>query len=234
MYKALVLLILASAFSAFGQVRYIPHVTDVNSDFQTWVILENTGAELASYELNIFTSTGSPQPFVLGSIAPGEIQIWEHADILGSEHASHFTIGSESHPATNIKFSIAYGLKNGEGSRAYIHESSTAAFSWRLFAGNWANVYDAISVVNLGEHPSTIKVRQRALDGSTIKEVVIADNVLPLSKTLYIIGGAGSVFDGSLSPVFEIEADQPVGVIALQGDLPGSRYLWQNPTIAQR
>jgi len=50
------------------------------------------------------------------------------------------------------------------------------------------------------------------------------------SKTLYIIGDTQSVFDRALSPVFEIESDQPTDVIALSGELAASKYLWSNPT----
>ena len=70
---------------------------------------------------------------------------------------------------------------------------------------------------------------QRGFDGSVIREVVISEGVTSHSKTLYVIGGNESVFDRSVSPIFEIEADQDIGVIALQGDLEGSQYLWFNP-----
>jgi len=221
---------------ALGQERFIPHITDLNGDFQTWIILENISTEFDTFQLSVYTKEGYPRPPVLGSLQPGEIQIYEQLDLLGNEPdvgSSHFLIGSENHPATNIKFSVAYGLKSGEGSPAYAPEMNDVAPLWRLFAGNWPEVYDAIAVVNFGEEAATIKVVHRALDRTMIKEFVMAENALPLSKTLYVIGGMNSIFDRTKSPIFEIESNQNIGVSALQGDLPDSQYLWVNLATPQ-
>ncbi len=216
-----------------GQTRFLPHITDINSDFQTWIIIENIGSEPSTFQVKVYAKDGSPLPPPLGGLQPGEVQILEQIKILGSDDTSHFLIGSENFPSTNFRFSIAYGLKSGEGSPVYIPEMTIVAQVWRLFAGNWPKVFDSIAVVNFGEQAATIKVVHRALDGSVIKEVVITEDAAPLSKTVYIIGGTNSVFDRSMSPVFDIESDQNIGVLALQGDLPDSQYLWLNPTRAQ-
>lgn len=236
MHKIILIMVLSGLLGILpvrGQTRFLPHITDINSDFQTWLIVENIGSEPSTFQVQVYAKDGSLLPSPLGGLQPGEVQILEQIKILGSDDTSHFLIGSDNFPSTNFRFSIAYGLKSGEGSPAYIPEMTDVAQAWRLFAGNWPKVYDSIAVVNFGEQAATITVVHRALDGSVIKEVVITQDAAPLSKTVYVIGGTNSVFDLSMSPVFDIESDQNIGVIALQGDLPDSQYLWLNPTRAQ-
>ena len=217
---------------SLAQVRYLPHVTKLDSDYQTWIILENTTTEDVIFELQPYAETGARTPSVLGLLTPGEVAICKQGDLLGHRDAAYFTIGSDMYPAQGMNVSVAYGLKSEEGSPAYHYEATTASKRYRLYAGNWPQVFDAIAVVNLGNEPATVRVKHVSLMGDVLQEVVIAEDLAPMAKVATIIGGYTSVFERSASPIFEIEATMDVGLMALQGDLPTSRPIWSNPVRA--
>lgn len=223
---------LSWALSATAQDRYIPHITQLDSDFQSWIIIENIGTEAEAYRWDCYEADGTYQPFVLGQLEPGETQTLVALDWLSNQVTSHVTIGTEDYPSPNIRLTVAYGRKDGTGSRVHIPQMTTKAKAWRLYTGTWPTVYDAIAVVNFGDSPAEIKVIQKANDGSTIKEVTVAEGAAPLSKTKYVIGGNASEFDGSASSIFEVQSDQPIGLIALQGNLPDSTIMWVNTAQA--
>lgn len=223
---------LTSALLINAQDRFVPHVTTQDSDFQTWIILENLGTEAEGIQMTAYAEDGSRYPFSLQGVEPGETQTHVVANNILHEFVSHFTIGSDAYPSTNIRLTFVYGLKDGNGSRVHVPQMTTTAKAWRFYTGNWPTVYDAVAVVNFGDASAEIKVIQRASDGSVIKEVVIAESAPSMSKTRYVIGGNSSEFDGSASSIFEVRSNQPLGLIALQGNLPDSTIMWINTAQA--
>ena len=224
---ALTLCVLVLVPPCLGQTRIIPHLTDWESDYRTWIILENLSNERVGFALRSFDMSGKELPSRLDSLDPNETQIWDQG-FTGTEFTSHFLIGNDEYPSDSIRVTIAYGRQDETGTSAYFGETTTQATRWRLFSGNWNVAFDAIAAVNLGNETGSITIRQMGLDGSVIKEHVINEQVSPMEKVLYVIGGSGdSIFDPNASNIFEIEATQPISLIALQGDQQ-STLLWTN------
>ena len=88
----------------------------------------------------------------------------------------------------------------------------------------------ALAIVNTSDQNTRIVLCHLALDGTLLQEKMLTEVAAPMSKTLTVINAADPAFDRNASPVFEIVADQPVHVLALQGDHQ-SVYMWQNTAI---
>lgn len=143
-------------------------------------------------------------------------------------------MGSRNAASEGIRVTLAYSLRNGEGSPVYVPEQDTAATRWRLFSGDGERVFDGFAIVNLGPEATFLTIRQLDKLGQVIEEILLTDILPVFGKRLLVLGeGTTAAFDRSISNIFEIEASQRIVVLGLQGDLVNSQYLWRNTVYPQ-
>lgn len=214
--------------------RLLAHVTDSNGPFQTLLIFENITDERQTLQVVPYNASGDQLPIPWEALEPGEIKTLLSNEYLGSRADSHFFVGSRNDASEGIRVTLAYSLRNGQGSPVYVPEQDTAATRWRFFSGDGVRVFDGFSIINLGPEATLLTVRQLATNGQIIEEILLTDILPVFGKRLLVLGeGATASFDRSISNIFEIEASQPIVVLGLQGDLPNSQYLWRNTLYPQ-
>jgi penicillin amidase len=218
--------------SAFAQTRIIPHVTRVGGGFTTTVILENGSVSGQSLTLSAFDSTGARLGDVTVELSGREV-INQDIETLfpGLDGVSHFEIqGSEE-----IQASVNYNFASGQGSPALVREANETASRWRLFPGDWNNIFDGIAVVNTGEEVTDLWVAQKDFNNNVIDARQIATELAPNAKALFVIGSpADEVFADRDDVYYEVSGDQLLAVTALRGTLAGADLglLWANDARA--
>ncbi len=221
------LLLLISFFSCllFGQQRIVPHLTAADGGFTTTVILENASTQTKPFLLKPFDRDGNPLDEVEGTLAGRATQVEAAATLVG-EAAAHLIIEAE-----DVTVTVAYRAVAGGGSPAHVGETAQQATRLRFFSGDWATVFDGIAVVNAGNEAADVWVAQLDATGTVIQSARVATALAPMAKALAVIGAPdGSAFDPAAGSTFEVYATVPLAVTALRGNLPGSDYLWANPT----
>jgi hypothetical protein len=124
-----------------------------------------------------------------------------------------------------VLLSAAYQSVRG-GATAQSHGSRVWKPRWLLFPGDWSQGFDGLAVVNMGIRETSVQIHAYDADGGILDSRTIAESLTPTAKQLYVVNTA---FE-TAGVYFEIEADQPIIVVALRGD-SDSFYLWQNPLI---
>ena len=230
--RLLVLLIPFSCLGLLAQTRMIAHVTNPAGGFDTAVLIHNDASTSQSYTLTPYLSSGTALPPVTGTVASKTANRFEVEDLFSRTDISHFLVQSEG---TQLVVSVAYATNTGVGSPAHLRESDESKTLWRVFPGDWDVVFDGFAIVNLGNGPTDVVVRQKSSSGSTINEVTAISGLAPNAKGLYVLGApAGSAFGDPQNTTFEIVTSQPTTLIALRGTPPGSAvgYLWENSTTS--
>lgn len=201
--------------SALAQTRMVSHITDINGGFATSIVVENTGATTQSLTLTPYASDGTALDAVQLDVDASSVFRSEAHALLG-DSASHFTIeGSD-----DVKVNTFYDFKSGaNASPAFVGESQEQGSSWRLFPGNWDQVFDGIAVVNTGSEPTDVWIAQKDDHNNVVTAKKVADQLAPNAKALFVVGSPTiRDFDASVG-YFEVSGDQLLDVTALQGTL---------------
>jgi len=212
------------ASSLFAQTRIVSHLTRPDGGFATRVQVFSDDVAETAISLTPFDEAGNEGPATQLTLANTETRELDVASLFPEmPDASHFTISGDE----AVRVSVSYVAVAGEGSPAHVAEQVVAGNRFRIFAGNWTRVFDGIAVVNAGTAPATVQVTQRdSATGNAIRTRPAA-RLDPMAKGLYVIGGPGfGAFEDLPDTWFEVSSDQPIGLTALRGNLPGSEYLW--------
>jgi len=225
MLKSLASLWLLFLGSMFGlaQTRIISHVTAPDGGFTTNLVIENTAVSSQDLTLHPFDADGNALTQVDMTLGAQSVMRQDSQTLFGGA-ASHFTIEG----STQVKVNVSYDFASGASSPALLSESDTQGSIWRLFPGNWDQIFDGIAVVNTGSEPTDVWLTQKDDQNQNVLAVKIATGLAPNAKLLYVIGSAnGSEFSNDAA-YFEVSADQRLAVTALQGTLinPQINILW--------
>ena len=229
-FFSLIFILLVPAF-LLGQQRVISHLTSPGGGFTTTVYLQNTTGDPQDYDLQPFNGAGVSLPVVSGTIGPQSTYQFTVSDLFNSTDVSHFYISESS---GNISVLVAYRILDGPGSPAHVQESSLLSAMWRLFPGDWSQVFDGFAVVNTGSEATDVFLRQVDFSGLVLETVSVTSGLSPNAKALYVIGGPnGSAFEPRLDAFFEITASQDLAITALRGTVPGAPvgFLWENKAL---
>ncbi|CAM2009098.1 penicillin acylase family protein [Acanthopleuribacter pedis] len=221
------LFVLICALSAFAvaQERMIPHLTAADGGFASTLYLENTSAQPRTWTLTPYDRDGNALPAVEGTLE-GRAQFSQAAATLVGETAAHLVITGEDISAT-----VAYVAEAGGGSPAHVAETNEQATRHRFFAGDWNAIFDGVAVVNTGTEAADVWIAQINAEGTVVQSARVAAALAPRAKALYVLGSPdGSAFDAAAGSLYEVYATVPLAMTALRGNLPGSDYLWANPT----
>ena len=197
-----------------AQVRIVSHVTASDGGFSTTVVVENTAAVSQTVTLTPFDTDGNQLEAVTLTIVAQSVFRDDANSLLGNS-ASHFTIAG----ASDIKVNSYYDFKAGDSSPAFVGESTTQGSSWRIFTGNWDKIFDGIAVVNTGEVATDVWINQKNEQNEIIATKMIAENLQPNAKALFIIGHPNLRPFEVAEGYFEVSASQMLAVTALQGTL---------------
>jgi len=213
---------IAGAPTLTAQIRIISHVTRDNGDFMSTVYLENLDVAPQNYSLVPYDVDGNSMQATTGTLGNLETARFSIATLFpGISGVSHFTV-----EGTDVRATIAYTAVEGEGSPAQVGETDTQAARYRVFAGNWARVFDGIAVVNTGVETTDVWVTQRDFNGGQIASKK-AMTLEPMAKGVYVIGGPDyDHFETIADSYFEVHGDNPLAITALRGSSPGSELLW--------
>ncbi|MCB1052560.1 MAG: hypothetical protein KDC71_18305 [Acidobacteria bacterium] len=227
--KSIVFLVL-SVGCAWGQTRIVPHVTDANGSFDTFITLQNTSQEIQNVVLHGFAADGTPIGDVAIAVPANETPTYEAHGLFQSAELSHFTITADA----KLVVIAGYRVKIGRGSTAHLLEQNQQTYTYQLMKGDWHEVFDGLAMVNTGTKTAIIDFYQFNKYGTPINQIQLDYILAPMAKKLYVIGGpAGSFFNVKPDDYFEIRASQPMAVIALRGTVAGEPVglLWSNPLI---
>ncbi|MCB1044663.1 MAG: hypothetical protein KDC35_17100 [Acidobacteria bacterium] len=219
---------LLMSFSAFAQMRIIPHVTAPNGGFTTSVVISNLNNADMDCTITAYTSTGGQIAF-RGTMTANVSSFYSLDDLFKTDDVSHMVIEGDD----NVVVSVAYASK-GTGSPAHVSEYGQQSKRWRLFPGNWDHVFDGLAIVNVGTVPTTVLVAQFDASGTERMAVQVSTSLASMTKTLVVLKDAGFLSEAEIgASYFEVIADQPIALTALRGSYPGSdvNFLWQNPAI---
>jgi len=208
---------------SFGQRRILPHLTSATGGFASRVTLANPTAAAKAYRLLGFDQAGNVAATVEGALTPFQTVI-VHADALFGMNLSHFEIEE----GEGIAVSVVYQRDREETGPAHVHEAAVQARSWRVFSGNAAVTWDGLAAVNAGEAATDIRATQIDAAGRILAgPVTLAAGAPPNSKTLYLFS---QDFDSVEAAFFDIDADEPLALLALRGN-NASDFLWENKAI---
>lgn len=225
MFKSLLSLVLIVFTSAtvFSQTRIVPHVTAANGGFTTEIIIENASVASQNVTLQPYDNQGNALTAETFAVDGQAVLRGKSSDLLG-EGVSHFTVNGSA----DVKVNVSYDFASGSSSPALVSESADQGTLWRMFPGNWDQIFDGLAIVNTGTEPVDVWLAQKNDQNEILKTLKIATGLAPNAKTLYVVGSP-SVRDFTTDPShFEISADQPLAVTALQGTLANDQInvLW--------
>ena len=204
--------IVMSFISGYSQTRIVPHVTAADGDFSTTLVIENTSVISQSLTLTPYSIDGAVMEDVQLDVAAQAVMRADAHTLLGAS-SSHVVIdGSDE-----IKINTYYDFKAGNSNPAFVGESQQQGSSWRLFTGNWEQVFDGIAVVNMGSVPTDVWIAQKNDQNEVIATRKIATALAPYAKALYVIGSPSKSEFASVDSYFEVSGDQYLAVTALQG-----------------
>ncbi len=204
---------------ALSQTRIISHVTNAEGGFSTAIVIENTSVVSQTLSLTPFSAAGEALDAVQFELEAQSVLRGDAHELLGSA-TSHFSIQA----GNQVKVNTYYDFKDGNSSPAFVAESGEQGSRWRIFPGNWDQVFDGIAVVNTGSSATDVWISQKDNDNNVMTSRRIATDLAPNAKALYVIGSPnGSEFTGNAS-FFEVSGDQLLAVTALQGTLANETF----------
>jgi len=222
------LLLFLVSLSAWAQSRLIPHLTSSTGGFQSTLILENSSDLPQPYQLQGKTAAGALTISQAGTLQPGQT-VWQNAASWLGASAAYLVI--QPGTAEAIEISVAYQASSGVSSAAHLRSTSDYAPRWRLFAGNWDEVFDGVAVINMGSQVTQVTLHQ--LDGgdAELASLNLIPSLAPGAKALAILGAPGNQPIGNRQDVvYEVRSAQPLALTALRGTLLGApiNLLWSN------
>jgi penicillin amidase len=230
MFRCLILACIGLSFctQAFTQQRIISHVTRAGGGFATEVIIENNAVLDQTITLSPFDEAGNALTAIDIDIAAlGVTKTDSTALFADGEAVSHFLINAPE----DVLVKVSYNFAGGAGSPAQVPETTDQGSIWRIFPGDWSQIFDGIAVVNTGGSATDVWVAQKDFAGNVIQSTRAATALAPNAKGLFVIGSpADSVFTPTPETYFEISGDQKLAITALRGTLSGSSLgvLWSN------
>jgi hypothetical protein len=143
--------------------RGVPHLTKADGGFRTELLLSNPSGQIRTLTLQPRAANGTALPEHTITLAPGQTQRQDAHDLWGQQAAYLLIEGDREAQVTAV-----YQATSPGASPAHLPESTTKSRRWRLFRGDWQQVFDGIAFVNVGTKPASVLVTQYGYDGKPI------------------------------------------------------------------
>lgn len=228
--RLIALALISLTLGVSAQTRMISHVTSTTGGFTTKVIVENASVLPQTVTLTPYDRDGNLLPARDVEVAGLKTSFATTTDLFEGEVA-YFLISDND----EVTVSVDYNFENSDSSPANVLASSEQASRWRLFPGNWDQVFDGVAVVNTSDVATDVWVHQKSADGQVILSRKVATGLAPNAKALSVLGSPdGSPFVPTADSYFELTADQNVAMTALRGTLVSAPVglLWTNVSRA--
>ena len=202
--------------------RIIAHLSKTSGGFQPGLIFSNNTSNTLFYTMTAYSSSGAILVSMTESMEPDKKIYSTPGEIFGTEDVSHIVISGDP----GIDLTTTYQSIQEGSSPAHVGESTTQSKKWRIYPGNWSQVWDGLAIVNTGNAPCNITIKQLYWS-NFVFETKELTNVGIYEKKLVVLG---DLFSEEDSAHFIIEADQPLAVTALRGTYASSsqNFLWEN------
>jgi len=211
-----------SVGAPFASNRLAPHLTRPLGQFQTQITLANLRDEAQSgCLLTAYNQVGQPISSVHRQLAPRETLQASPLTLFSVADAAYVAILE----APAVEVGLVYRADRENVGLAHLRASEVRANVWRLYPGQPELTWDGIALVNLGDDMAEVKAAQIRFGGQEADRRTISRALAPGEKALYVLSDA---FDYLTDAYFQIESSQPLGLIALRGDLD-STLMWENP-----
>lgn len=203
------------SYLAFGQTRWIPHVTRSNGGFETLIIVtgntDGSQDDFSSGKLRGYREDGS-QISPLGNTlivnnTSGALPPSAHFSSSSSQ-LSHFIIEGPSDGHVQVAYQ-----KKGGGIRASAFEV-TPSKGWRVFLSSEQYGWDGIAVVNAGNSTADILIELRSGGGDVISDFTLRD-VRRYEKKLVVLS---DYFNGVINDYVTVSSESDLVLTALRGD----------------
>ncbi|PIE91123.1 MAG: hypothetical protein CR997_03095 [Acidobacteria bacterium] len=208
--------------AADPSIRMINHISKTSGGFDPGLILSNNSQASLYYTMTAYSAEGDILVSLTKSMEPNRKTYKTPQELFGSDRVSHIVISGDP----GIDLTTTYTSVKEGSSPAHVGESKVQAKKWRVYPGDWSQVWDGLAIVNTGKEACNITISQRYWSDFVYDSKVI-ENVSVFEKKLVVLG---DLFPEKSIAHFTIESDQPLAVMALRGtyaDAPTS-YLWQN------
>lgn len=221
--KLAMLIALLTCVQSQAQSRLIPHLTRSDGGFESRLLIHNPTTQSQSITLEAHDQLGNSLTAINLEIAASQT-LERDPQMLWNEPASLNITGSET-----VQVIVSYQNSAGTGSPSHLNEVRQTSKGWQLYSGNWDRVFDGVALVNTGNQATSIRILQVNYQGQTLDEHQLMANLPPQGKALYVLGGPNQGdFVPRTNVFYRIQADQPLALTALRGDLPANTYLWAN------
>ncbi len=205
------------AFNPPAQI--IAHLANQEGGFATRLLIANTSEEPEDYVLSGYRQSGELLTQIEGRVEGLATEEFDAAALLGPE-ASHAAVTA----APSVYAVAAYRSTQFDSGSAHVRASMELARRWRIFPGKSSLLWDGLTALNRGEETAAISIAQYDGDGALVQRRELAEALPVNGKTLAVLS---DLFEAAEGGYFEIEADQPIAVLAFRGDW-SRLFLWEN------
>ncbi|HSR67838.1 MAG TPA: sialidase family protein, partial [Acidobacteriota bacterium] len=194
--------------------RWVAHVTPEGVGFETRIFVAHPGASLnAQVTLAGFNETGQRLQEVSLQVLEGQSQIGLSQELFHEQPVSHFGICS-AEPTPVV---AGYRFVDGPGATAHTPASAVMDTEFLLYPGEWANVFDGMSIINQGDESALVEAVLLTAAGEEVRRVALVENLAPRAKHLAVLDAE---FIGFTGDVIRIESSQPSTLLLLRGTRP--------------
>ena len=203
-----------------GQMRVIPHLT-TGDLFETEIWLHNSGTTSQTLELQGYLGDATAFPVFQTTLRPGETEILNPNEDLG-QGAAYATVMAES----DVKVAARYRSTQPGSGWAHVVDATQESQAWQFYAGNPSQTWDGFALVNRGNEPAAISLRQWDLAGREIASSQIVEALAPGAKALFVLS---DILQPVEAAVYRVTASQPLALVGIRGN-QNRDFLWENPT----
>ena len=203
--------------------NWYPHLTRPGGGFESTLILSNPTEGNSTYTLSGLDASGNSTQHITGTLLPGQTVFLDAEAALGTET----THGTLNQGASALLY-VAYLRTQAGSGPAHVPLKAQSSRLWLLYPDASPQTWDGLALVNPSQLAARVQFWELALNGSVISGPTEISNLLPArGKQLFVLPANSS----DATSHFEIEASEPVILLALRGNL-ASEFLWENTALA--
>ena len=210
-----------------GQTILVAHLPG-DSIFAGTIVVENLLDRERAIVLSAYDANGTKMAEPKLVLAANERRLMTPAEVFGSDTVSYFQVTpgrleeqaeGEVDSLTGIRAGVEFQFRENADSRTYVAGTPSPTKHWRVFTGNWNEIFDGVALLAskiCGETVVELSHFDReghllATLGMNLPGSVFAKGLLDLS----------AVFQPSPGSYVDITSNNPLAVTALRGSRSG-------------
>lgn len=212
-----------------GEPRLIAHITRPNAGFFTRFSVFNKSDREQPCRLIPYRADGGAEEAFTFNVPAGVTLSYDQREWFGEAEIAHCRIIAPPELVVTTAYAAA-----DNGSPAFVGETNTLAAQWRLYPGDWSQVWDGLALVNPQDQAVQVEIELIRADGGVDATVQPSDlaQVPANGKALIVLEEFG--WRPQTGDAIVVRATAPIALLALRGDREGSRFLWQNLALPEQ